>query len=1555
MFLPLANLLLLLLLLQPSCIQAKAIATPLTELNYMPNPKEFWQDYVEGWKPVILRGAALDMPAMQWAGDSKESTESKLRRKFGQNMVRIERRYEERQKQYNLKNDLNPFNSVSINEFFDRVNQGSDGYVISVLPDDMTEDVFVPRCMLCGDRKYSHWSSPRRWMTAIEETGLWISTEGATYSQLHFDQPNIINCMISGPSKTWMFVNTKKHHEQCHLERHFEAYNNGNAESTWHPTTSNHSPHRLTEKILENVPRDIVVQHPGDCIFVPHAYLHQVQKEEAVAKDKVSVAVSIMWNHEEKYSDKACLLNYPVHENSPPIPLSLFDQHWWYSGKHLVPLGYPLPYNLKENIINQYVGHKYDTWKNNNNNNNEHDFMKNSQLSLKHFLSLFAGDENDYNVQSVPGHEIYECIVNLFVNADCDDNGYLDREEIQWIPRTELQHLGAALDFASTWPDPYVPQPRKLIVANSKKLEKLDGIQYTESKFETEWMCNNKATHVTYVAALAGHMQDLFSLPNKHPTDEIDVNEVEVTLEFIKKYLPPMDLKASWDEEKCAIAQIKYCGEPCDDECITQCSQTYLRELRTACIAVPVGKPLILRGMAKKMPAFTKWATDESLKKLYPNAVLDVEVGNKQETRTHKAEQMYLNDFLDVYENTSMYAVAALPMNMAADVVFPEWVEAGGYTSNLQSAIMWWSNGNTKSVIHNDDVHNLNCVFKGRKRFAFWSKLDKKRIEKAACGWIETDKLVHEEQFQQSVLGYGAYGGHMNVSKMDLINYPCWSQLDWYDATMEEGDCILIPSKWYHHVHSLPGKNIAINLWFGSFKDDLEYPSGKPNVKNVKNQKKDNTKDPLKPLSPADCMFSEWPEGFPDADKIKKPCDRSGKYRQARIQSYNKDKSERKKLNFVFKEDASYDQPFGRVEKDNWNAKYFTEPQEEIFFQQKAGQEPPSFHANDPFTSKLVKEALLKGFPVVVRGATTGMSMNNWTCQTIIDLTVKHRTDSQIDSMGEVPQRHYAQGMSSDNVDPYSRPDWMKMPQQVNDIIDGSGERSKTRIGPSVVPGYWSLKQETENTLTNYIRSKIDVPQFMKDWSNPTEKNQKNKKNKKNKENEILNNLRNDFMNTPEMWFGMKRAGAKPHQDSHCTSTISFQLSGQKRWRTGPAIEVRNFAGQHGSYDGYINSSQWKPHFEVVLNPGDAIIIPSSFIHETKNVDPNHDICSMSITHQFAMPTPVRYIREYLPRLLLSPSVVKCGLQQTEDAPTYPRQGQTSFYNFGSLGWKNFQYEYTKPSETKQVSEDLWTSFLLYDDDSSKTINFKEFRKWCKRNSVFFSFQNKHLVSMNDLFLYFDMNTNSMLSKKEITFNFMRWFLISKYSDINHNMMYALRVKRHAFKCSMCGRQESETDLCYGPIRQFEKRARIRYSNYVLHQRPSSIKTVRQQTNEDARHSGMSEPCQNLMNEYVDLLISGHVPGKTDFMNGENPTFINSVGLARYIDVDQEANGNGNEKYGHEEDEDEEYEVEDEENYDDLGKYEDEIEYEVDEIDPEEYDLADVFKLMDGGELPEHP
>ena len=33
--------------------------------------------------------------------------------------------------------------------------------------------------------------------------------------------------------------------------------------------------------------------------------------------------------------------------------------------------------------------------------------------------------------------------------------------------------------------------------------------------------------------------------------------------------------------------------------------------------------------------------------------------------------------------------------------------------------IMWFSSGGTKSVIHNDDVDTINCVFSGSKEFIF--------------------------------------------------------------------------------------------------------------------------------------------------------------------------------------------------------------------------------------------------------------------------------------------------------------------------------------------------------------------------------------------------------------------------------------------------------------------------------------------------------------------------------------------------------------------------------------------------------------------------------------------------------------------------------------------------------------------------------------------------------------------------------------------------------------------------------------------------------------------
>lgn len=41
----------------------------------------------------------------------------------------------------------------------------------------------------------------------------------------------------------------------------------------------------------------------------------------------------------------------------------------------------------------------------------------------------------------------------------------------------------------------------------------------------------------------------------------------------------------------------------------------------------------------------------------------------------------------------------------------------------LQSAVLWFSSGGTKSVLHNDDVDNINCLLDGTKDLIMFDKV----------------------------------------------------------------------------------------------------------------------------------------------------------------------------------------------------------------------------------------------------------------------------------------------------------------------------------------------------------------------------------------------------------------------------------------------------------------------------------------------------------------------------------------------------------------------------------------------------------------------------------------------------------------------------------------------------------------------------------------------------------------------------------------------------------------------------------------------------------------
>jgi hypothetical protein len=183
----------------------------------------------------------------------------------------------------------------------------------------------------------------------------------------------------------------------------------------------------------------------------------------------------------------------------------------------------------------------------------------------------------------------------------------------------------------------------------------------------------------------------------------------------------------------------------------------------------------------------SKW-TDSYLKANFPKVVLDTVEMAKKETRTAAQTGMNLETFLEDYNTTDMYTVSAVPYSMQRDVALPAFLNCGGYTNYLDSSIMWFSSGGTKSVIHNDGQDNVNCLFSGRKRLAFFHPVYKTTIETKENGWVVAERDLPS--------AYGAFSG-LDVENMDLKKYPKWGEIEWYDAQMEEGDCLYIPTSWW--------------------------------------------------------------------------------------------------------------------------------------------------------------------------------------------------------------------------------------------------------------------------------------------------------------------------------------------------------------------------------------------------------------------------------------------------------------------------------------------------------------------------------------------------------------------------------------------------------------------------------------------------------------------------------------------------------------------------------------------------------------------------------------
>lgn len=258
-------------------------------------------------------------------------------------------------------------------------------------------------------------------------------------------------------------------------------------------------------------------------------------------------------------------------------------------------------------------------------------------------------------------------------------------------------------------------------------------------------------------------------------------------------------------------------------------------------------------------------------------------------------------------------------------------------------------------------------------------------------------------------------------------------------------------------------------------------------------------------------------------------------------------------------------------------------------------------------TQEKFEELAFNGRPFVVEDGGKGQPFVGWTCDTFKN-----------EYTNAIVKIEYVKGVKA------TWPITSNWEQELHPIPKADP------LGPQYAPWYWGIKgaDEPEEQQAIFQGRKSPLPKVqasmrLPHWLRQTQDNVQ------------------EVLGSPEFWLSAPRAGATMHMDAHCESTLAIQLSGKRRWRLGWAPEVPNgTAYKEGTYsDGAVYGRTYAPPLEAVVEEGQALFMPSAFLHETTNIG---DTCAASLTFQFRDPVPAKYFRKSLRHLLRTSDFEEC-------------------------------------------------------------------------------------------------------------------------------------------------------------------------------------------------------------------------------------------------------------------------------------------------------------------------
>uniref|UniRef100_H2YDW0 JmjC domain-containing protein n=1 Tax=Ciona savignyi TaxID=51511 RepID=H2YDW0_CIOSA len=368
-------------------------------LDNAPTPLEFSNNFVLPKNAAVFRGNLANEPELKhWTNDYIKSN-------YGELEVRLRALNE------SLPDPLGEthYGRDTIRHFVDNM-PSSNSYVVSELPQQMYKEFpVIPTLVTCG-------GFPKH----FAEVDIWWNGGGGT-SLLHEDSFHQLSCQMIG-EKQWKMVEPGYEdlvYEQ--VEDESEGGTDGGA-SEIDPLSVD----LIKYPNISKVSWSNITMHPGDCLFIPRGYFHQVNSGRG---NNLAVAIQFGEFGDDKSAVDFADCTGDIDMKTPKL-LSEFDVMWKWNGSGYMNFGMPDLEHIRAEALKTVIECDKDcslsTFERVCNNEQQHNWYRNCTTIFKTFDSDLDGKLTTKEVENatweqlrVYGHEVSEFLEVNSVLFEC--------------------------------------------------------------------------------------------------------------------------------------------------------------------------------------------------------------------------------------------------------------------------------------------------------------------------------------------------------------------------------------------------------------------------------------------------------------------------------------------------------------------------------------------------------------------------------------------------------------------------------------------------------------------------------------------------------------------------------------------------------------------------------------------------------------------------------------------------------------------------------------------------------------------------------------------------------------------------------------------------------------------------------------------------------------------------------------------------------------------------------------------------------------------------------